>query len=377
MRENSERVRLKMKYLIEEAVVFAAGDNYNIIWNTTEKGLAWVEINGEKYYDADNGNIKSEEKIHKVVVPQNVLDKAGEYTIFFAATVARLPYYPQSLDEVSKKYKFYPVTKKEKINTYVIADTHSEEKYAVMAANRHELDFLILAGDIADKSMNLTEILTTFRAAAGITHGEKPVVFARGNHDTRGEMAPDLYKYIGTDRGNTYFTFKLGDIFGLVLDCGEDKPDDCNEYGKMAAFEPFRKAQITFLDEVIEKGEYKNYKHVIMVCHIRINYSWCEKFKDVYAQWLKRINVINPEVILSGHEHDYFIQEAGIELFDTGIKFNAPVVVGSRCTGNYHTDGADEDADFVGTFVSFDNSGYKTVFTDSKGETVEPRKQKS
>ena len=59
-----------MKYLIEEAVVYVAGDYYNIIWNTTEKGLAWVEICGEKYYDADNGNIKSEEFVHKVKVPQ-------------------------------------------------------------------------------------------------------------------------------------------------------------------------------------------------------------------------------------------------------------------------------------------------------------------
>jgi len=362
-----------MKYLIEEAVVFVAGDNYNIVWNTTERGLAWVVIDGEKYYDADNGNIKSEEKIHKVVVPQKVLDKAGEYTIHFAATVGRLPYFPQSYDEVEKTYKFYPVKKKDEIKTYLIADTHSVYEYAVKAANQHELDFLTLAGDIADKSMNLEEILTTFRVSAGITKGEKPVVFARGNHDTRGELAPDLHKYMGTDKGNTYFTAKLGDIFMLIMDCGEDKPDDCKEYGGMAAFEPFRKSQIAFLDELIEKGEYKNYKHVVMVCHIKLNTPWNEKFKDVYAEWLKRINIINPEVILSGHEHTYYIQDKGAELFDTGVKFNMPVVVGSRSMGNNHTNGADESADFVGTLVTFKNDGYETAFTNCKGEAVPAR----
>lgn len=101
-----------MDWLIEDAVVFVAGDNYNIIWNTTEKGLAWVEIAGEKFYDADNGNIKSEEKVHKVVVPQNILDEAGEYTIVYKTTVARCPYYPQSLDSQIKTYKFYPVKKR-------------------------------------------------------------------------------------------------------------------------------------------------------------------------------------------------------------------------------------------------------------------------
>lgn len=365
---------MNMKYLIEEAVVFVAGDNYNIVWNTTERGLAWVKVGEEIYYDADNGNIKSEEKIHKVVVPQKVLDEAGEYTIYFSATVGRLPYYPQSYNESSKTYKFYPVRKKEKLTTYLIADTHSEHEYAVKAANCHDLDFLLLAGDIADKSMNLEEILTTFRLSAGVTKGEKPVVFARGNHDTRGELAPELHKYMGTDRGNTYFTAKLGDVFMIILDCGEDKPDDCKEYGGMAAFEPFRKAQISFLDEVIEKGEYKDYKHVVMVCHIKLNTEWNEKFKDVYKEWLKRINIINPEVILSGHEHTYYIQPAGTELFDTGVKFNMPVVIGSRSTGNYHTNGKDEDPDFVGTLVCFTDNGYETNFTNSKGEVMSPRK---
>lgn len=358
-----------VKYLIEEAIVFVAGDNYNIVWNTTERGLAWVVVDGEKYYDADNGNIKSEEKIHKVIVPQEALDQAGEYTIHFAPTVGRLPYFPQSYNEVEKTYKFYPVKKQDTVKTYLISDTHSEHEYAIKAANRHDLDFLLLAGDIADKSMNLEEILTTFRVSAGITKGEKPVIFARGNHDTRGEMAPDLHKYMGTDKGNTYFTAKLGDIFALVLDCGEDKPDDCKEYGGMAAFEPFRKDQIAFLDDVIEKGEYKNYKHVIMVCHIRLNTAWNEKFKDVYAEWLKRINIINPEIIFSGHEHTYYIQKAGAELFDTGVKFNMPVIVGSKSIN-----GAGVEADFVGTSVIFTDDGIKTRFTNSKGEEQKPLK---
>ena len=86
-----------MDWLIEDAVVFVAGDNYNIIWNTTEKGLAWVEIDGEKFYDADNGNIKSEERVHKVVVPQKVLDAAGEYTIVYKTTVARHFVLPRGL----------------------------------------------------------------------------------------------------------------------------------------------------------------------------------------------------------------------------------------------------------------------------------------
>ena len=36
-----------MKYLIEGPAAFIAGKHYDIVWTTTEKGVAWVEINGK------------------------------------------------------------------------------------------------------------------------------------------------------------------------------------------------------------------------------------------------------------------------------------------------------------------------------------------
>ena len=103
---------------------------------------------------------------------------------------------------------------------------------------------------------------------------------------------------------------------------------------------------------------------------MRLNYSDCEKFKDIYAEWLKRINIINPEAILAGHEHDYFIQPAGTTFFDTELKFNAPTIVGAMCTGNHYTDHADENPDFIGTFIEISNNGIRSIFTNSEGEII-------
>ena len=107
---------------------------------------------------------------------------------------------------------------------------------------------------------------------------------------------------------------------------------------------------------------------------MRLNESWCEKFKDTYAEWLKRINIINPEAIFAGHEHNYFIQPAGTPLFDTGLKFNAPIIVGSQCTGNYHTNHADEKPDFIGTFIEIGDNGIKSTFTNREGKIINERK---
>ena len=87
------------EYLLDEAAVFAATDHYDIIWNTTEKGLAYVECGGKKFYDHANGNVKSEETVHKVSVPKNVLDEAKEYTINFREVFERKPYFPTSSED--------------------------------------------------------------------------------------------------------------------------------------------------------------------------------------------------------------------------------------------------------------------------------------
>ena len=101
------------EYLLDEAAVFAATDHYDIIWNTTEKGLAYVECGGKKFYDHANGNVKSEETVHKVSVPKNVLDEAKEYTINFREVFERKPYFPTSSEDLfSKTYAFRPVTEK-------------------------------------------------------------------------------------------------------------------------------------------------------------------------------------------------------------------------------------------------------------------------
>ncbi len=363
-----------MKYLIDEATVFAIGHEYNIIFNTEEKGLAWVEIGNEKYCDDDNGNIKSEECVHKIAVPMSVLDKEKGYTICFCRAYERLAYFPKSDEEIQKKtYKFYPVEKKESYKVYMISDTHCECENSVKSGKywADNLDFLILNGDIGDACVDVDMILTLHRIASGVTKGEKPVVYVRGNHDTRGQLAVELSKYIPTQNNKTYYTFALGDIFGICLDCGEDKVDTHPEYGNMANFEPFRKKQIEFLDDVIDKAEFINYKHVIVISHVRVNEKGNEVFKDVYVQWLERLNEIAPDVMICGHEHKYYIIDKDDKIFDTEKTVNYPMIVGSQVRGNKRTSNADLPADYIGTALNIKDDEFEVLFTNSNNEVIE------
>lgn len=362
-----------MKYLIDEATVFAIGYNYDIIFNTTEKGLAWVEIGNKRYCDSDNGNIKSEECVHKITIPMKILDQAKGYKICFKRAIERKQYFPTSEEEVhTKEYSFRPVEKKENYNIYMIADTHSKWELPSQSAQYFGdgLDFLIMNGDIADGSIDLEHILVTHKLASEITKGELPVVFVRGNHDTRGAMAVELSKYIPTQNSNTYFTFALGDVFGICLDCGEDKSDDHAEYGCMADFEEFRRKETEFLDKVLEEEDYLNYSNVLLITHIRPNIAGNEFDKNVYAQWIDKINEIAPDVMLCGHEHKFYVLKAGNPVFDTNKKICCPIVVGAQRRGK-DSERPEMEDDFIATALTITPESIEINFTNKNKEVVD------
>ena len=83
---------VKANYFTYEAVVYAVEDEYQIVFSTKDESLAWVEIDGEKYYDLYAGSMKSKDLVHKVTVPQEKLDKAGKYTIGAQTMIYRGPF---------------------------------------------------------------------------------------------------------------------------------------------------------------------------------------------------------------------------------------------------------------------------------------------
>ncbi len=361
-------------YLLDEAVVFVAGENYDIIWNTSKPGLAYIDCGGIRYFDHANGNIKSEETVHRITIPMSVLDKACQYTIFFRESIDRKAYFPVTGELCSKTYSFRPVQKGKDYRFYFISDTHNEYKTPIMAASKYEndLDFLVLGGDVPNDCENFDQGLRTiFRISGTVTKGEIPVISARGNHDTRGHIAPTYHRYSPLVNGEMYFTFVLGDIFGIILDCGEDKPDDHPEYGFVNCFEMYRRGVTEFLRQVAEKQEYKNHKHTIVICHERTDAKNHGHFIGEYEKWVKYINKISPDFMLCGHEHRCKIFDKGRPHFDTETVHEFTTVVGSQVRGNRRTTLADLPEGFTGTYGVIKENELEVYFTNDKHEIEE------
>ena len=350
---------------VYDPIVYVAEKNeYCITFNSLVKGMGWVEIDGVRYINDHNGNIPSDDIVHKSNVPMEVLDKAGKYDVVFVPVYQRKPYYPTSGQEQRRSYSFHAPATNGTLRVYQMSDTHSAIKNPVAAASYFgdDLDILIMNGDIPDHSGTLDHILTLFNLSSQLTHGSVPVIFSRGNHDTRGESAVEYQRFTPTSKeGNTYFTFRIGKIWGIILDCGEDKVDNNVEYGGMAAFHQFRLRQTEFIKDVIkrkdEEYEAKGVEYRLVICHVPFDHSWNEHERETYTEWIQLLNEINPDVHLHGHTHTYGYTEPNTEGMFGVVK--APTL----------TAGDPRSDNFKGLALTIDENGYLAQFTD-KTQTV-------
>ena len=301
-------------------VVYAVEDTYQIVFTTASKGEAWVEINGVEYNDTYAGYRQTETTVHKITVPMEALDNADSYTVSTRAMYLRGPYESLQGPTISKTIRWKGVNTEDGLNYYVLADTHNTRKTPLSAASYwgEDLDLLISAGDNVswvDREADLTEFLYL---ASDITKGEIPVVYARGNHETKGVLGHEFYRYVGAAGENFYYTFRIQNIWGIVLDVGEDHADDFIEYAGVARFDAYRDEQTVFLDEIIANAENEynaeGVDYRIGICHIPLTIKGMNDHAGPHKdEWVTRLNQMNLTIMYSGHVHELWFVDPEFE----------------------------------------------------------------
>ncbi|MBQ7642851.1 MAG: metallophosphoesterase, partial [Clostridia bacterium] len=236
-----------------------------------------------------------------------------------------------------------------------------------------ETDVFVLNGDIGE-----VETIENFYAVLCFTgelsSGKIPMIFTRGNHDTRGKLSEKFCDFFPTDGGKTYYKFSVGVLSGVVLDCGEDKPDVSPEYDNsentpqkyrgINAFHAYRERQADFLENVVmdEKSVYK-----FAICHIPPVYTTKNKGsifdieKDIYEKWSSCLEMAGINFMLCGHIHSAFILSGDDERSTAHHEY--PVVIGSRCFP--------AGADLWGAAINLKGGVATVKFTDKAGEVAE------
>lgn len=346
--------------------VFTVGKEYQIMVEVECESLFSVKIDDKTYYDESNGIMNSREPIHRVSVPMKVLDEVGEYTVIVRPIIERKPYYTQTKAVFEQTFHFNKLPDKD-IRIFHIADAHNMITSPVAAANTFgNIDLLILNGDVIDHSGDPSKFDNIYEICAILTGGEKPVIFSRGNHDMRGNFAEKFADYTPSQYKNTYYTFTLGNIWGMLLDCGEDKDDENAEYGHTVACHQFRERQTEFIKKVIKNAENEyaaqNIKTKLVISHNPFTEELCHPFnieKEIFSEWASLLKeYIKPDLMICGHTHKCGINLVGGEKDNLGQP--CPVVVAAEPQKERYIGG--------GFIINDDN--IEVQLTDSLGNIV-------
>ena len=161
--------------------------------------------------------------------------------------------------------------------------------------------------------------------------GERPLVLARGNHEWRGPFARSLFGYIPTAEGRYYVARDVGPVHLLVLDSGEDKPDETNVYSRLNRSEPYLAEQLLWL------GTHRESEPRMASAPFRVVLMHQPRWgsmPDGQARWIDAANAASIDLVVAGHNHRFSRIEPGSPGFERA-RFTT-VVLGQDQVGTVH-----------------------------------------
>ncbi len=174
-------------------------------------------------------------------------------------------------------------------------------EFAIATANRLKPAFVIVTGDLVNKPGDASQIAEYKRIAAGLDPAIK-FYSLPGNHDVQNEPTAESLARYREAFGPDYYTFRAGDIAGIVLNSNLEKGADKvpGEAAKMEAW--FRKQ----LAEAKQSGA----KNIIVFQHIPLFLTKPDEDdqyfnipKPVRARYLALMHEYGVHWVFAGHLH--------------------------------------------------------------------------
>ena len=303
-----------------------------VVWTTDKPALSWVEIaedNGNSFYQKEHkrhyetvaGRRQAHKRVHAVRLKHLKPGTRYNYRIFSQEVVEwkyndAVKYGDVAATNVFSRAPLRFTTFPEKgsdISFLVFNDIHGRADYMAELVKNEDFsthDFVLFNGDMSSSVENSDQLFKDYiDTAVSLYASELPLIYNRGNHETRGRHADFLAEYFPTNSKNFYQLYMVGDIACLVLDCGEDKPDNDIEYGNLADYDAYRVEESEWLHQVVASESFRNAAARIVFLHIPLgNGSWHGNL-HLEELFLPILNEAGIDVMFSGHTHRYGFRE--------------------------------------------------------------------
>ena len=322
-----------LQELSEHAVTF--------VFTTSDKGFSWVEVKpdggeAERHYTVRNG-LRDAYNTFNVIRVENLRpDTRYQYRLCSKQIADFQPYKVTFGDSIVSPWRrFSPPDPKATACSFIaLSDMHQQPDKLGRLLNQAGVgsaDMIFYVGDMMNYYDNEE---TPFRSfidkSVELFASEKPFVLVRGNHETRGNMAREYARYVPKSSGKYYGAYRVGDIMFVVLDCGEDKPDDFWVYAGLTDFDGYRTEQAAWFGELIRSKAYKSAKwrivmnHFPPLSHMEGDNPERHGIQDITDKFLPLYNQAKIDLMISGHTHAYEFMSP-----DKYDRLTFPVIVNS------------------------------------------------
>ena len=306
----------------------------SIVWVTDKKSLSWVEIapdDGMNFYAEQRPQFfetflgrKVLGTVHKIKLTGLTKGTTYRYRIFSQEVMEEQDYQifygPIASTNV---YTKAPLTfrtldsSQEKVRFFMVNDIHGNNDLfnsLLKEVKKGETDFVLFNGDMVshmDSEQQLFEGFVT--SAVKKFASEIPFYMVRGNHESRGRFAQNYLKYFPTPTGMPYYTFKQGPVFFIIMDGGEDKPDNDIEYLGTGAFDAYREEEAAWLQQVVASQEFKTAPFKVVIIHVPPTQSTWHGPLHTKKMFVPILNKAGIDLMLCGHLHQHIYAEPGTE----------------------------------------------------------------
>ena len=313
-------------------------DGVTVVFEHAVPSVSWIEIREKgqteatKYFQTVNGRVKSYSQIlstkNSAVPVQNFAIRAEglkpatkyEYRVKAHKVQTHDSNGVKALLGSSNMYTstWKEVTTQDPQQTehhiFITSDMHNKPDSLVALLNYlnyKTCDRIIYNGDMTDYMQDGVQDPYSgyINASVGLFAQNKPFEIVRGNHETRGNMSRHFMDYFPHKSGHIYNAYRWGDLEIVLLDSGEDKLDNHQEYYGMASFYSYREEMARWFEELIKTDEFRTAKYRIVICHFTLLMD-DKKPTDEFGGEPQLISLILPllkqcdiDMLISGHYH--------------------------------------------------------------------------
>jgi acid phosphatase type 7 len=304
-------------------------DQIEIIVSPNDLAAGWVEYGndrnvGHRVDAVSYGMHHTSDRVLKFKLTG--LQPGKEY--FYRVTLQQIVYHNNHRHETNKQVKseisqFTTLDPKASTASFSCwNDTHENNETLKRLADKlhnQQPDFLVWNGDVTNDIFREEQIVGQFLNPAEQAYASiVPMMFSRGNHDVRGRDARYLQDYLTGPGGMYYYGFRQGPLATLVMDTGEDKPDNHPSFANLLDFEGFRSEQAQWLESVIDETWFASapfrvvFMHIPLVWETEVPERWpsiwgegingwiCE---DGHKKWHDLLVRAGVQLVISGHTH--------------------------------------------------------------------------